>query len=136
MKLEEVKALSDNELRIKVAELLGWSDVENDRIVLNVHELRGMAPDQTYLSYGRWRIKVPNYPRDLNACHKMENSRIMNDTRRFVLYCANLTDIVDGQNPGKLHTHKSAMLYEPPPRILNATARQRCEAFVLTMGEV
>jgi len=127
MKLEEVKALSDNELRIRVAELLGWSDVENDMIVLYVHELRGMTPDQTHLSYERWRIKVPNYPRDLNACHEMEETLPDRDSMLF-RWQWNLKDVVLGPERLRSEVWRNAQMF-------HATARQRCEAFVLAMEE-
>lgn len=53
MNITEIKAMTDEELRIKVAELLGV-----------------MPP--SVACYGM--SEVPNYPADLNACHEMEKA--------------------------------------------------------------
>ena len=119
MTLEEVKALSDEELRIRVAELLGWLEIENDMVVLNVYELRGLTPDNTHISHERWRISIPQYPKDLNACHEMEKTMTAEQCRAY---------------------DKLLNMYQADAYIVadswrwHASARQRCESFVLVTG--
>ena len=90
MNLEQVQALSDDDLRIKVAELNGASDLE-------------LAADKD----------TPNYIYDLNACAGFEKAM---DLCKKGFYMFNLMQIC-----------------RPGPDAIFATARQRAEAFVLTM---
>ena len=123
MTLEQIKQLSDDEIRIKVAELLGWLEIENDMVVLNVYELRGLTPDNTHIAHERWRISIPQYPKDLNACFEMEE--ILTDIQ-FCKY----VQILCG------HTTIGVKIQWGGPdagRACRATARKRCEAFILTM---
>ena len=119
MTLEQVKQLSDNEIRIKVAELLGWADLVEARnspdaekfrlMLVGPFALTGTTPNGTAC----WR--VPNYPQDLNACAEMEETLddSQKDNFEYVL------GIVIG--PGREHWRW---------HLLHATARQRCEAFI------
>lgn len=125
MTLEEVKALSDDELRIRVAKLLGWE----------VHTWKGLpslAEDPTEKQWIRRRVllresELPNYPRDLNACHEMEmtltKEQFQDYTHRLFI---------------RFHIEENGKTADYPPdrTVMCATARQRCEAFVLTMEGV
>ena len=135
--LEEIKALSDDELRIKVAELLGWKDVRNMEYTcacapagvcehcqakLCGWDRRGGLIDSLrtgcYISG-----HVPDYPRDLNACHEMESwfwHRYAGSEFKWGEYVRNLISVCG--HPSNQHHCR-------------ATARQRCEAYVLTMEQ-
>ena len=107
MNIYEVQALSDEQLRIKVATLLGTANWQY------CEDLYGPDP---YLD-------APNYPKDLNDCHKMEESLT---SEQLTEYANTLGSGFTGANRGQ--TDKAAATH--------ATARQRCEAFVLTMETV
>lgn len=95
--LEQVKAMSDDELRSKVAELCGWKPYRFGGCKGDAHE-----------------ASPPNYCRDLNAMHEAEKSIITQDQ-----YIPDYTEA----------------LYDTARHDWHATARQRAEAFVLTMGK-
>lgn len=77
--LEQIQQLSDDELRIKVAELLGWRFQKARgwalRLLDWLHRDRGTVALPPGVS-SQWRgispRGVPDYPNDLNACHEME----------------------------------------------------------------
>ena len=109
MNLKEVRALSNKELRIMVARLDKYRKLRREG-----GYLVGYKDGQTF-----WR-EVPNYPQDLNAMHEAE--KLLNPehkgeySTKFDEYCTNLALICVFNNC-----------------LLRATARQRAEAFVLTM---
>jgi len=124
MNVSEVQALSDEELRVNVAGPDGWTEV-------NIAD----AGDCMYLECGRDAIVgirpdgdgadvVPNYPQDLNAMHEAYGSL---DYCKQVLFVDNLGLVVFGPKSNRNDWAWSDMI--------NATARQRAEAFVLTMTE-
>ena len=141
----QVKALTDEKIRIKVAELLGaeWY-VDFASIVLlagkdykespcTFRQVLVFCPDgngyqdgeRVGLYYAGHDCKhpkdgcgrnVPNYPQDLNACHEME--KVFGC--ELGVYEHNLKQVCGyGYMCGAM-----------------ATARQRCEAFIITMEEV
>jgi len=122
VKVKEVQALSDKELRVKIAELCGWKNV-------GVRDfITGCIPEETWENtkhdnhiksrrFARvWQL--PKYTQDLNAMHEaVESLRSMNGSQ-WHDYGANLNEICgSGMN------------------CVQATARQRAEAFVLTTKE-
>jgi len=115
MKLKELNNLSNTELDISVAKLMGIK-VESDGISHNL-----MACDlntNTYNPNGKFLTFLPKYSSDLNAMNKAELTM-----REDQLYSYMLNLI---ETSGLLATH-----------VLLAKARQRAEAFVLTKeGEV
>ena len=107
MTLEQIQSLTDEEIRVKIAELCGWKRrAWQDRkgrpckswTSPEGHDMAGMPP---------------NYPADLDACAEFEKTHINATTeslyRNFlVLQC------------GEGRYHRS-------------TARQRCNALLATM---
>ena len=113
MKLKEIQALGDVELRIKVATLDGWNDrpvLEWDHYFLKRVGHRSVEA-ATYSD-------LPDYPNDLNAMHEAEKVVVAGVEDRL-RYLANLS-LVTRDNPLTLG-------------MFRATARQRAEAFVLTL---
>ena len=109
MTREQVKQLSDEEVRIKVAELLGWTGCQTAQVTCD--EPRGYNPKWVHRK-SPWRSVIPNYPRDLNACHEME--KVFGC--ELGVYEYNLQQICGyGYMCGAM-----------------ASARERCEAFILT----
>ena len=105
MTLEQVKQLSDEQIRIKVAELLGWRPYSANK---------NKDPKELWLR-DTYSNVLPKYSTDLNACHEMEET--LNDSQKdnfeYVL------GIVIGSGRERWRWH-----------LLHATARQRCEAFI------
>ena len=111
MTLEQVKELSDNELRIKVAELCGWHDFEDEDINTLKYRLMGIHDNLGH----KYLHDVPDYCNDLNAMHEAE--KLLDTELKQLEYQLNLNYLLG-------------------PLIWNltrATARQCAEAFVLTM---
>ena len=103
MNLKQVQALSDKELRIKVAELCDLTLCDSPHHRVKGHTLDGM----TFLD-------LPNYTGDLNAMHEAEKLlTAIQGSRYLELLCK--CSIVPFKDFGQ------------------PTARQRSEAFVLAM---
>ena len=124
MKLEEVQSLSGGALRIKVAELCGWARYpDKDRAFGHEYWAR--------FSYGHFAEdtseyedqRLPDYCNDLNAMHEAEK---LLGTR--VTYTLRLWDVVCPQCNQMTGLNSGIALM-----LIQATARQRAEAFVLTM---
>ena len=117
MTYAQVKALTDEEIRIKVAELLGW--VSNGAGAWH----KDGAVRKLVFEDGEGRFRdthpLPNYPRDLNACHEFEKTLA---DGQWTLYTDMLTPV---------DTH-----YVQRRHCAHATARQRCEAFIIAKEEV
>lgn len=64
--IEELEKLTDDELRVLLAELVGWRMIPNER-VSSTGLLIGIRPDDK-------TGFVPNYPSDLDACHEVSTS--------------------------------------------------------------
>lgn len=90
-----VRAMTDEQLRIRVAELLEFDEVwEKDGVIVDI-------------------LDPPDYQHDLNACHEMEESLSQSKRGAYVrrLRASGISDF----------------------GTCCATARQRCEAFVIVM---
>jgi hypothetical protein len=116
--------MNDMELRIRVAELLGWTDIGFGSC--SRHEcvgddtpqeaLVGLPPEGTPGDY--WTV-VPNYPGDLNAMHEVEH--LLHD------------DDWDGIGDYLAHLRSIMGIGCDEWRLPFATARQRAEAYVKVM---
>lgn len=110
--LEQIREMSDEEKRIKIAESMGW------------HDWRGIdEPVERVKAFGE---VIPDYLNDLNAYHEME--KVLSDAQHyyfrenlFYVICRNM----ESENP-------------PPPagrRMISSPGRDRCEAFLMTVLE-
>ena len=125
MNINDVKSLTDKQLRVRVASALGIINIEKaDYATCDI--------ESTGCWYGKKNgmlVDVPDYPNDLNAMHEIINDpMISGDWSRPQgkgHYLNNLSIVVLGRLP----------FCDPDWwLIMNATARQRAQAFVLTMG--
>ena len=113
--------MTPEQQRIAIAEACGWKNVTL-RIIKNVkHE----GDD---ITVGLWSDSgwIPDYLNDLNACHKMEK---MLTYEQAELFEDELCDICKRLNDEKEN---------PAPwrfAVVNATASQRAEAFLRTIGK-
>ena len=111
MTLEQIQSLTDDEIRVKVAELCGWSNVRPNPIKGHV-PLAGTAKDGPVSDSSNPLLGIPNYTADLNACHEAIHT-VGISTRREV---AELLSAWNGTMGGCF-----------------STARQRCNALLATM---
>lgn len=116
--------MTDEQLRIKVAELLGITDIHPlSRVEYweNWRKFEGWLNLPVGRSESGELIKINDYPNDLNACHEMEKS--LDAVQRL-------------QYVGLLHygtPKNNAWDQEDAADVCMSTARQRCEAFVKVM---
>ena len=125
MTTEEVKKLTDDELRIRVAELRGYKRAsmlqpgtglplwEHPTEMVHATDGTPLFPHRVIAS------NLPNYPQDLNAMHEVEDALTEEQYNRF---CDILWNMCGGAS-GKFGA-------------IHSTARQRAEAFVLTMEKI
>lgn len=102
--------MTDEQINAAIAEACGWTNVgecENGGF-----RLRGFPPDR----YEAHRKPIPNYCTDLNAMHEAE--KVLDSDELFRGYYLALYDIT-----------KSTRCP------VHATARQRAEAFLRTIGK-
>ena len=110
--------MTDDQLRVKIAEIRGEIDADSA---------------STYTHFP-WMVRInmdacsiPDYPRDLNACHEMEESSIIfkswRDTERWL-------DALEIAVIGRKAESRPDLSF-----VFRATARQRCEAFVEVMSK-
>ena len=113
MTLESLKQLTDDEIRIKVAVLTGWKDLHWGNQTHPNTMLYGWPPYYDYMT----EFCVPNYPQNLDACYEMESTLTKHQRDRFEYELG----VIVGPLRSQWRWH-----------LLHATARQRCEAFILT----
>lgn len=129
MKIEEVKALSDDELNIKVAESCGYTHHSTQELVDGL-KASGHVISNYPVGYF-WRnpagqiVAVPNFCNDLNLIYQAE-------------------EFLTGKLAGDYDSILWIILKEEWYKVSrnttilsswHATARQKAEAFVMTMGE-
>lgn len=116
MTVEQIKALDDHALCMKVAELDGWHHIEqmgpcdHSVALLKPNTWVGRARGQS--SRG-WRHPIPNYVMDLNAMYEAERS--LDEHQRY-LFCKAIA----------CSKYKLDDLWD----CTHATARTRARAFV------
>lgn len=121
MTLKEVEALSDHELRLKVAELCGWTVkpctyTESGYMYWN-DELDKSRPDDD----DGIRFELPDYTGSLDAMHEAE--KILDTDKMQDAYLVALEEFT-GADYG---------LKDFEWRLCNSTAKDRAKAFVLAM---
>jgi hypothetical protein len=105
--------MKTEEQRIAIAEACGWTEV-----CLRPYSLSGNYNVPMGFREGVGPRIVPNYPADLNAMHEAEKVEFGTD------------EIAWGTYGSQLFT-----LIEPSRHYLHATAAQRAEAFLRTIGK-
>lgn len=120
--------MTDQQIRIAVAEVMGWRFVRKER-----DDNRMIDPKGHYSSTD----SIPNYPADLNACHEMEKILTREQRIEARWHLVQITD--DNYTTWEPHEYKTLDIWEMSlsdiDACLNATARQRCEAFLRTLGK-
>jgi len=109
--------MTDMELRLRIAELVGWFSIEIRKPGIDGRLCGYMKDaDGNYL-FGGGCSEIPHYESDLNAMHEAENLMTEEQKYRYDTVLENRT---------KYHS-------DPPRWRWNATARQRAEAYVKVM---
>lgn len=110
--------MTNEEINIAIAESLGWT-----KIVVNEIRIVG-APPKCPPPYDEYGLLVPNYAADLNACHEIEKTldEMLAVHIRGVGVCTK----------AEIYYDMLGGLCDQPVR---ATARQRCEAYLRTIGK-
>lgn len=127
-----IKAMTPQQINQAIAEHLGWTDfyTANKAGKRNPHgqHLFGHNPatceDSTF--GGKEFREVPNFYGDLNACHEMEKS--LKDTPVYNFwygYFQHLSCVCGNSSNNNIRLY----------RCITATAPQRCEAFLRTVGK-
>lgn len=112
-KIKKPSDMNDEQLRIAVAEALGWEF--QDR-----RPIRGWLSPSGEFRGGHGRNVLPNWPEDLNVCHEFEEGLTDIEFCRYTqILCGHTT-------PGE----RICWGGEDAWRACHATARQRCLAFL------
>ena len=102
--------MSPEKQRISIAAACGWTDIRRQRLYLGDQDWWG-----TKLKSGeKHRLRLPDYITDLNACNEME--KVLTEHQNESIYPRNLG------------------AWRNPTKAIYATAAQRCEAFLRTLG--
>ena len=123
--------MKPEEINKAIAEELGWHHfILNDEWGPN----RALKPGQE-ACIGCAFTELPDFYNDLNACHEME--RRMLSEKSFEFICVWLDNLyrAQGLNPW---VWRNGVKDTPPMEmagIVSATAPQRCEAFLRTIGK-
>jgi len=122
MKIEEVIAMSGYELSVIIAKHCGWTKIKHE-FIDEPHGRHPLDANKRCWTYCR----IPYYTHDLNAMHEAEMKLT---EKQFSDYVLNLLCVLDC-------TYKNAKNKDFPPNrtVMCAPARQRAQAFVLTIGE-
>jgi hypothetical protein len=126
--------MNTTEIRIAMAELEGFTDIKIDdcehvdidaRSVSEWQELRGTVDGK--------RKGVRDYPNDLNAVHRVEMGM---PSSLFITWSQNLIGTVNRDSSGsELDMLDVCEPVEVTGYVARATARQRCEAILRTVGK-
>jgi len=104
--------MTDQQINIAIAESLGWTNINH-----------GTVQYTARMPNGKWDI-IPNYTSDLNACH--ECVKTLTDAQRTT-YREHLSKIWTRDYNSRCG------LFPRHDDSVNATARQRCEAYLRTI---
>jgi hypothetical protein len=123
MNTANLKTMTDEQIRLKIAERCGWH--ERPEPVGSYNATTWWHNNDRYPSNV---MPVPDYLNDLNACHEMEKACLrptlqdnaMERDEKFVRWDNYMEQL------GRKMSRDD---------IAHATARQRCEAFLRTFGE-
>lgn len=113
--------------RIAIAEACGWTNIYKRVCDGQGREWHGARPDG-------WGAELPDYLNDLNAMHESENTLFAwngfdsskDDYGRFIGWLENITQSAYFKGKPDSEEHR---------KLVSATATQRAEAFLRTIGK-
>lgn len=103
--------------RIAIAEACGWTEISDWKAA----GINGKHPTEP------WTEVIPDYLVDLNAMHEAEQSLWLKDWNLRYVFCDHLADTIRGRRVNRNEWG--------PELMLDATAAQRAEAFLRTIGK-
>lgn len=119
MTTQTKEAMSDNEIRIAIAEACGWSKVQHrdngDIIGLPAKDY----PKPCHIGGSNDWAFVPDYPNDLNAMHEAEKTLTGAECLKYA---------------EEVNLATKCFKHITPVIMIFATARQRAEAFLKVKG--
>jgi hypothetical protein len=128
--------MTDNEIRIAVAEAIGWTDIHEETIEYANVESRSIDLWTVLagITYEGKRRAIRNYPTDLNACAEFEETLSPDDQVKYVEALEQI--IRDAENLLCSDPIGTKWPFNHFGRFAFATAsaRQRCTAFLRTKG--
>lgn len=117
--------MRESEIRIAIAEACGWKfhiwEYEGDYAHCCLCHLDTLTRPLPQACNKGWSEVPPDYPNDLNAMHEAESQAELDHYPLRERYSANLQMVCDRD--------------KSPWPIWRATARQRAEAFLRTLGK-
>lgn len=144
--------ITDEEIRIKVAEAMGLEIIHDPRGPIDTRPSPYSIKRKLFYTPAAAGVRrkswpkastvpiIPNYPEDLNACHEMEKSLVT--VGEWISYMENLASTAtiptNGATAWELvckmsHSDQKGVLYGLAG-FVHATARQRCIAYLKTKG--
>jgi predicted RecB family nuclease len=112
--------MTPTEIRIAMAELDNWTNLA----YRNGNRLSGFQKAGYYAD--RTNVAVPDYPNDLNAVHRVEE-RLVDSECQKCTYIDKLVQVTKADQ----HIAGGIVYW----CVYHATARQRCEAILRTVGK-
>jgi hypothetical protein len=119
--------MTNEEINIAIAEACGWTDCV---LVESIKLSKGFPPPNNPPSYGTYEngmAQLPNYCNDLNAMHEAV-IEIFQDASMQLDYSRTLIFVIKKLSP-------ICKRFFSDFDLANATARQRAEAFLKTLGK-
>lgn len=110
--------MTPERIRIKIAEACGWK-----RSHTRVGEAQRIQKEWYYI------CDLPDYPNDLNACHSFE--KVIEQKGLTQSYMAGLAHLL---GYSVHHSEQWNEIWASLWGCVHATAAQRCEAFLKTLG--
>ena len=114
--------MTNEEMDRAIAEAVGWSAIEDRSVGLMMADgfsVWGYPPKGAVIGK---KAPIPRFSTDLNAMHEAEHS-LKYESSTWDAYCENLTSVCSGGHPFRENN------------IVAASARQRAEAFLRTIGK-
>ena len=106
--------MSPEKQRIAIAKTCGWTDIRRQNLYAGDRDLWGTKR----IGGEKHRLRLPDYPSDLNACHEMEEMLTHDQHIDYMEWLG----LCDDDHWYKVWAY------------VHATPTERCEAFLRTLG--
>jgi hypothetical protein len=124
--------VSDNEIRIAIAEACGWRRQISESAILGIIATQWFKPDGTkahsHEVSGNALGYIPDYLNNLNAIHVAECLLVQQD--KWVLYLNTLREVICADADEPVNSDAETVY-----QMVTAMPGQRAEAFLRTLGK-
>lgn len=118
--------------RIAIAEACGWTAIEDIDGFWRAVDASGYVTTDLWISESNvWSAGMPDYLNDLNAMRGASDTLNDDQQWQFVQHLNEITRIKHDSDSDDWFIHRTDWIW----RMLNATAAQRAEAFLRTIGK-